>query len=442
MKKIFNSFFLINDEFFVPFIVNKIRTKVEYKRLFSNFVSLSVLQAANYIFPLITFPYLVRVLGVEKFGLISFAQAFIQYFIIITDYGFNLSATREISIHRDNKEKVNEIFSSVMIIKSGLFIISFIIMSGIVFGFEKFRKEWVLYYLTFGMVLGQVLFPVWFFQGMEQMKWITYLNIASRIIFTIAIFVFIKKEADYILFPIFLSLGYLTSSVVSFLIIKNKFMVSFFICPIENLFKHSKHGWDIFISTSLTTLYTSSSVFILGIFTDNKTVGYFSSADKIIQAIKGLIGSFTQSMYPYFSKKINNSFENGIFFLKKISKLAGLLTFFISLLTFIFSDVIVEILLGSKYQNSKILLKIMSFLPFVITMSNIYGIQGLLSLGENKKFKYVILIGAIISLILSFIFVPLYGNMASSFIMLIVEIIVTLLMYLSYKNSVKRILNV
>ena len=198
------------------------------KRLTSNFFSLSVLQALNYILPLITLPYLVRVLGPEKYGLISFAQAFIGYFTILTDYGFGLSATREISIHREDEKKVSEIFSSVMIAKIFLGILSFIILGLVLLSVPKFGNEWLLYIFTFGTVLGNIFFPVWFFQGMEKMKWITILNVISKVIFTICIFIFIHSESDYLYVSLINSLGYLVAGIISLIVVFKNFKINSF----------------------------------------------------------------------------------------------------------------------------------------------------------------------------------------------------------------------
>jgi PST family polysaccharide transporter len=316
------------------------------RRLIENFLSLSVLQIANYILPLITLPYLARVLGPEKFGLIAFSQAFIGYFIILTDYGFNFPATRDISINRGNKEKILEIFSSVIVLKFFLFLLALGIMSVIIFVFEKFRQDWKMHYLTFGMVLGQVLFPVWFFQGMERMKYITFLNILAKLIFTIAIFVFVRKVEDYLYVPLLNSLGFIVAGVLGLWIVLKDFGVEFKIPTWKEIKHQLKEGWYIFISTVAISLYTISNTFILGLFTNNTIVGYYSAAEKIIKAIQGLSNPISQTIYPHVSKLMHESRETGIKFLRKVAFLKGGFNLVLSLSIFIFADLIVKIALG------------------------------------------------------------------------------------------------
>jgi len=410
------------------------------RRLFENFLSLSFLQVANYIFPLITLPYLVRVLGPEKFGLISFAQAFIGYFVILTDYGFNLSATREIAIYREDKEKVSEIFSSVMVIKFFLFFLSLGIMSAIIFTFEKFRQDWEIYYLTFGMVLGQVLFPVWFFQGMERMKYITFLNILAKLIFTIAIFVFVRKAGDYLSVPLLNSLGFIVAGIIALWIVFKDFGIGFKMPSWEGVKYQLKEGWYIFISTVAISLYTISNTFILGLFTNNTIVGYYSAAEKIIKAIQGLLGPISQTIYPHVSKLMYESKECGIKFLRKVTLLIGSFSFVLSLIIFIFADLIVRIVLGSQYTESVIVLRILAFLPFIIGLSNIFGIQTMLTLNFRKAFSNILISASFLNLVLALILVSSLKHIGISISVLISEMFVTLSMYIYLKSKGIKIL--
>ena len=236
-------------------MINRIKSLTnteDKKRLISNFFSLSVLQIVSYILPFITLPYLVRVLGIEYYGILAFAGAVIAYLGIITNYGFNLTATRDISAHRDNKQKIIEIFSAVMIIKFILMLGSFLVLILLVFSFDKLSKDWLIYFLTFGSVAGQVLFPIWFFQGMERMKYITYINIGSKLIFTVAIFVFVHSKEDLYMVPLLNSLGILAGGIYSLILVKKNFGVKFEFQNIGLLKQYMIDGWHIFVSECIS----------------------------------------------------------------------------------------------------------------------------------------------------------------------------------------------
>ncbi|MGB9680690.1 MAG: flippase [Minisyncoccia bacterium] len=370
------------------------------KRLAENFISLSVLQAVNYIFPLITLPYLVRILGPEKFGLIAFAQAFIGYFIILTDYGFNLSATREISINRGNKEKVAEIFSSVMIVKFFLGILSFLILVSMLTFIPKFGSDWLVYIFTFGMVLGSVLFPVWFFQGMERMKYITILNIVAKGIFTVCIFIFIRKMSDYLYVPLINSMGFIVAGGLSLRIASKDFGIKFQIPSISAIKHQLQEGWHIFISTAVISLYTTSNAFILGLFTNNTIVGYYSAAEKIVKAAQGLLAPVSQTVYPYFSKLYSENKIKAKQLLKKILKAVGSVTLLLSILLSILAPLIVRIILGPAYLESIWVFRILIFTFFAIGVNNVLGIQGLVAFGFKSEFFKIVSIYGLIHLII------------------------------------------
>ena len=291
----------------------KIVNTTEKKRLLENYFSLLFLQGANFILPLLTLPYLVRVLGTEKFGLVMFAQAFIVFFNIIVDFGFKLSATREISVHRDNKEKVTEIFSAVMTIKFILFLISFFILLIIISIFDKFSQDIELYLLTFLMVFGQMIFPVWYFQGMEKMKLVTIVNVVSKIIFTVLVFVVIQEQNDYIYVPLINGIGFIFGGVLSLIILHTTFGQKFKISSFSSLKYYFLDSSQYFLSRVSVTLYTASNAFVLGLFTNNTMVGYYAIAEKLYQALQQMYQPIIQTLYPYISKYNNVKLFKKIF---------------------------------------------------------------------------------------------------------------------------------
>src|SRR5574344_134325 len=158
--------------------------------VFKNMVFLIITQLVNYVLPLLTMKYLLVTVGVSYFGKISFAQAFIGYFIVVVDYGFNMTATRDIARCADDRHKVVNLFVNVLYAKLALLFVCTLIMVALVFSFERFRADANIYLLFWGVVVGSCLFPQWFFQGIQKMGYITVINALIKTLLLLLIFAF------------------------------------------------------------------------------------------------------------------------------------------------------------------------------------------------------------------------------------------------------------
>lgn len=405
------------------------------KVLFKNFTSLSILQIANYIFPLITLPYLVRVLGPEKYGLVSFASAFAAYFTILTDYGFNLSATQEISINRNDTNRIAEIFSSVFTLKILFFCLSSLIFFVVIFLVPQFHEHLLLFFVSFLSVLGTALFPLWFYQGIEKMNYILVITVSVRVIITVLIFIFIQNENDYVKLATLNTTAQFVIGLFGLMIVLKKFQINYFIPKVALLKEQLKAGWNLFLSTVWINLYTTSNVFILGLFAPANVVGYFAAADKIRMAFQGILSPMSQSVFPYVNNLLNDSYERFISFNKKLFKIALTVGMIISIILFLFAALLVNLVLGKDYQSSILVLKIIAWLPLVIFLSNVLGIQTMLPLNKQKSFAIILFFAAVINLILSFILVPKYFEIGTSISVLVTEIFVTMGFFVFIKKN-------
>jgi len=390
----------------------------KYGRLIENFFSLSFLQGANYLLPLITLPYLVRILGAEGYGQVMFAYAFIQYFVILTDYGFNLSATRSISVNRENGAKVSEIVCSVLIIKTVFLIIGFVIMGVVVFFVPQFRADWPLFLLMYGLVIGQTYFPVWFFQGMEKMKYITALNITARLIFTVFIFVLIHDISDYLYFPILYSIGFITSGIISLYIIFKQFKVKIVRPSFGTIHSYFKDSTQFFLSRASVSVYTASNAIVLGLFAGPAAVGYYVAAEQLYKGMQGFFIPLTNTLYPYISK------EKNVVLFKKIMTWAVSIMTIIAIVVVIFSGFITGLIFGEGFEPTSDLLKLFAPLALIVIISVLLGYPFLAALGHAKYANYSVIIGAVCHIIMLLITIPILSIYSVAIITIITESIV------------------
>lgn len=374
--------------------------KILKSRLFENFVSLGIIQGVNYILPLITIPFLFNQLGVEKYGLVNFSFAFIQYFIMITDFGFGLSGTRYIAEHREDKEIVNRYLNSATISRACMATLSFLILVLLTFMMPKFAEYKLFTFLFFGQVIGNVLNPEWFFRGMERMKFNTIIHITTRLVSILPLFVIIRKPEDYLYIPICYSGGAIIAGLISFRLIRKQFDMRFFFTTVSEIWQVTRDSGKFFLSRLSVSLFTNTNTFVLGLVCGNIAVGYYSLADKIYVALNSVYGPINGAIFPYMTKNKNLDVFKKIFYYGFCFNLVMLVCFYL-LFPYVY-----PILFNDFADESMNVLNILLVANILCFPSTLLGYPFLAAWGHPNYCNYsIVAVSAFHLLAISFLYV-------------------------------------
>jgi PST family polysaccharide transporter len=403
-------------------------------RLLGNIFWLFSLQGLNYLIPLAVLPFLVRVLGIERYGLLAFAQSLAQYFVIFTDYGFNLSATKQIARSRLDRERVSSLFWCVIVLKLALMSLSAIVLAVLLATIPRFHSEVSLYAAAFIAVIGTVLFPIWLFQGMEQMKYISMVSGGAKLLSACALFIFVRNSSDYVLALAILSGGMLFAGIIGLVVAITKFEIIVRMPSKAEMVDTLRDGWHLFVSTAATTFYTNSNVFLVGILAGNAQAGYFSAAEKIVRGMQGLLGPVTQAIYPHVNSLAGRSRHLALTFLRKSFIWIGIFSFIPSFLLFIFAQPVARLILGSASGEGSGIFRWMAMLPFIVAISNVLGIQTMIPFGLERQLSRIYLFAGLGSLVLSILLIRHYGAQGAAISVLTVEFAIVLCMWESLRT--------
>lgn len=401
----------------------------EYVGVYKNFVFLAALQATNFLLPLVTLPYLLRVIGTEKFGVVTYIQAFMVFFTVITDYGFNTSATRAVALHKHDRQYLASLFSQVVTAKLLLCGLSFVLVTTLVLSIGSFRAYQEAYFLGFGIVLGQALLPVWFYQGMEEMKYLTAMNLLAKVVFTTLIFLLVKQESDYPLVLLFFGTGNLLSGIYGFVRMLRRYGLRLRLPAWAEVELQLREGWHVFLSSFCIAVYSNANIFILGFFASDLVLGYYGIADRIVNAIRQVLAVFSQAIYPFICRLASDSHASILHLLRRVYIPFLGFVFVISLGTCIFADPIIFLLADGAIPEAAHLLKILSVVPVIIAL-NIPVYQILLAYNLKRSYTLVITIGSILNIVLNTLLSAGFSATGTAVSVLITELFITCSLHL------------
>ena len=414
---------------------NQIMNK-EKKIIVKNYIALLFIQGANFILPLIIIPYLVRVLGSEKFGLVMIAQTVALFLTIIVDFGFNISATKEVASIKDDKEKLSQFYWNVVFVKIILIIITFIILLGMISLIDKFKLDPLVYLFSFGLVIGQAIFPTWFFQGIQKMQVITIVTVGAKLFFTLSLFFVVFGPEDYVYVPIFNGLGFIISGLFGFIFsLQYVKFISPKLMQVKEIIKSSS---SLFYSNLAVSFYTSSNTIILGFFAGDSIAGIYSSMEKLILAIKSMYTPIYQAIFPNLSTKPHKEVR---VFIDKIRIPIGILGVVISTIIFFGSKTILNFAFNDALITSySIVFQFLGLISIFSSLNMLYVTLYFPSINKYKTRMKILISGGFFNLIVALVLVQFFTIYGVAFSAVTTEFFILILaLYFYYKKINKKV---
>lgn len=376
-------------------------SKTHGRRLLANFFSLSAMQAVSYGVQFLTIPYIFTTIGAERNAIVFVALVQINYFFNITDYGFYLTATQAVALSRDNQPALVRIFNEVFFSKLLITAVGFVVFMAVTLFalLDVYSEHWLLFALSYSMVIGYALFPVWFYQGIEQMKTVTILNIITRMVYAACVFLFIKSPEDYLWINAYNGAAYLAVGLLALIMAVKKHNITLNIPTSERLFLQIKNSWHVFISYFTNNIYATSSVFILSFFAPVYVVGWYGAVDKIISGLRQVYNVAFLAIFPHSTALSQQNFKVHQQFLSKIRML--LLAFYVVVCSIIayFATEFVELLTKENISESAWVVRVGMIILIAIALQ-IKGYQNLLIYNRKKIFARLFISAAIFNILL------------------------------------------
>lgn len=402
-----------------------------------NSIFYNVLLAISQVFfPLITFPYLARTLGPEHIGALNFAESMAKYFVMLAALGIPIYGVREIAKVHDNKPALTKMFTEI-------FVINFICTVGLslfffasIFLIPQLFDQKVLFYWTVLYFVLQVFYLEWFFNGMNQFKFIAIRQFIIRFFFIVFVFLLIRSKEDYVNYMMMQVGLNLLLAVINFNNLRKLITIDKNIFKNINLKRHLKPLFYLFLTIFSISIYFSLDTILLGFLANNESVGYYSTALKLNKLIIAVFSAVTVAIFPsmislYHNghvEKFKEMIRQVFFVLVSLSIPAVLVLIFCA-------REIVHLLFSPSFDRAIVPLQITAPLILIVSLSSIFGFQVLSALAKDRQILYSAVIGMLVSIILSVLLVPHYQEIGEAITILVTELSVCLaFIYFTMKN--------